>query len=401
MFKKWMLVAGLLFGGSAVAQSVPFDQGMVSINFDDGWATQIQYAQPLLRQYGFPATFYLTSQAIEQNWQGFMTLSNAFSLKNDGHEIAGHTVNHPDLTTISASELEFQLTSSKTWLIQNLNLPGLPQFATPYGRYNAAVLDRIRAHYSSHRTVEVGRNFRDSDRYRLKGNDVHWAVTVPQVRSWIDAAKAEKSWQILLWHEFVPGSVTKTTHYNVNNFQSILDYIRSSGIQVVTMAQGLAMMSGQPPPPPPPSQFILYADALGTGVQDWSWAVHTLTQTAVVHSGTRAIRFEPDSWAGLYFHLQNPASSQTFTDFEFWVNGGSAGSQRVQLVFYNGSTLLGSASVQSLLGAAIPRNAWRKVSVKLANFIPANSQVTEIYWQDASGGNQAPVYIDDVRFFRP
>ena len=50
------------------------------------------------------------------------------------------------------------------------------------------------------------------------------------------------------------------------------------------------------------AQLPVYTDSLQSGFTDWSWGTRDLAQTAVVHGGTAAISFEPDSWAGLFLH---------------------------------------------------------------------------------------------------
>src|SRR5688572_17272257 len=52
---------------------------------------------------------------------------------------------------------------------------------------------------------------------------------------------------------------------------------------------------------PVPNQ-IVYDNQLQSFWQDWSWASHNLTQTAVVHGAPNAISWEADVWDGLYFH---------------------------------------------------------------------------------------------------
>ncbi len=46
------------------------------------------------------------------------------------------------------------------------------------------------------------------------------------------------------------------------------------------------------------AQLAVYTDSLQNGFVDWGWGTYDLAQTAVVHSGTAAISFEPDNWDG-------------------------------------------------------------------------------------------------------
>src|SRR5262249_14680478 len=76
--------------------STQFSQGMVTLSFDDAWASQYTNALPILRSSGLPATFYLISTAIQNNAKlpDRMTPAMATTIANDGHEIGGHTITH-------------------------------------------------------------------------------------------------------------------------------------------------------------------------------------------------------------------------------------------------------------------------------------------------------------------
>src|SRR5262245_46151111 len=75
---------------------------VISIEFDDGNASQYQ-ARPWLAARGLPATFYINSGTRPPSFNT-MSWTQLHDLANDGNEIAGHTVDHQDLTEISLAE---------------------------------------------------------------------------------------------------------------------------------------------------------------------------------------------------------------------------------------------------------------------------------------------------------
>lgn len=75
----------------ASAQPWPDDcLGAVSLTFDDGVASQLELAIPLLNRYGLTATFYVNPR------DDYATqLLPWRAAAQQGHEIGNHTINHP------------------------------------------------------------------------------------------------------------------------------------------------------------------------------------------------------------------------------------------------------------------------------------------------------------------
>jgi peptidoglycan/xylan/chitin deacetylase (PgdA/CDA1 family) len=72
-------------------------QCAVSICFDDGLASQLEWAVPLLDRYAVPATFYLTTHMREHlSPEARRTLIDPWAaVRRAGHEIGNHTRSHP------------------------------------------------------------------------------------------------------------------------------------------------------------------------------------------------------------------------------------------------------------------------------------------------------------------
>jgi peptidoglycan/xylan/chitin deacetylase (PgdA/CDA1 family) len=219
-----------------------FSEGMVSLAFDDAWLSQYQNALPILQAANLKGTFYLTTQPIREQWDGFMTPNQVKDIAQKGHEIAGHTVSHADLTTLSQSRINTEIKSSKTYL-QNLTGTTVTSLAYPYGAVNNTVKNLVRnAGYTNARGVQYDTlNTATSDKYDLKSMCIETSNPVSQVKAEIDKAKANKQWFILCFHEILNGgdqwSMTPA------KFQEIIDYVKSSGVKVVTMKEGRALMS--------------------------------------------------------------------------------------------------------------------------------------------------------------
>jgi hypothetical protein len=101
---------------------------IVSLNFDDARANAYD-ARALLAAHHMHATFFVPSGFVGAS--GYMTWAQLRTLKSDGNEIGGHTINHPHLIDLSAREQQRQICNDRV----NLSAHGFvaTDFAYPYG----------------------------------------------------------------------------------------------------------------------------------------------------------------------------------------------------------------------------------------------------------------------------
>lgn len=112
----------------------PAPHTIVSLEFDDGWADQSN-ALDLLSAHGFHATFYIISGKVGA--QSYFDRDQIAALAAAGHEIGGHTLTHPDLTTLTADQARSEVCDDRTTL-QSWGYDPI-SFAYPYGAANASV----------------------------------------------------------------------------------------------------------------------------------------------------------------------------------------------------------------------------------------------------------------------
>jgi peptidoglycan/xylan/chitin deacetylase (PgdA/CDA1 family) len=112
---------------------------MVALTFDagsvDGPATQIL---DTLRERNIRLTFFLTGQWVES----YPELARRVA--DDGHELANHSYFHPDLTTLSNSQVLWELDYTEGIIMAKLGRTSRPWFRPPFGARNQRVLDLAR-----------------------------------------------------------------------------------------------------------------------------------------------------------------------------------------------------------------------------------------------------------------
>jgi hypothetical protein len=225
--------------------TVGFSHPIISLTFDDGWESYYTNGLPILNKYGFKATDYIISGYLGDT--GYVTSAQVKQLYATGHEIGSHTVDHQDLTTLTATKLDNELKNSQITLQNVIGAP-VTDFASPYGSYNQTVLNNVKKYYSSHRGVESGYNAKSNyDIYDIKVQNMVSTTTLAQVQSWIQNAQATNTWLVLVYHQ-VDSKLDKTAE-PYNTYQSDLDaqlaYIKSTGIAVETVKQALADLKPQ------------------------------------------------------------------------------------------------------------------------------------------------------------
>ena len=105
-------------------------QTVVSLTFDDGWSNQ-SAARSILAEHGMLGTFYVNSNTVGTD--GFLSWAQLRTLNADGHEIAGHTLDHAALLEVSDEEAIRQICEDR----QNILAEGfvLTSFAYPFGDF--------------------------------------------------------------------------------------------------------------------------------------------------------------------------------------------------------------------------------------------------------------------------
>ncbi len=222
-----------------VAPSTSFTEGFVSLNFDDGWKSSYQSAVPILDAAGLRSTQYIITGRF--SFPAYLNQAETLDLYQRGHEIGAHTRTHRDLTTLSEAELTAEVSGSRQDLL-DLGIAPVATFAYPFGAYNASTTPIIQqAGFVGARTSDGGFNARTGNVWLLKRKSVDASTSLAQIEAWIEQARAQKLWLILVFHRVdTSGASTAITP---QLFQEIVTEIQEGGLPVRTMAEGIQLMA--------------------------------------------------------------------------------------------------------------------------------------------------------------
>lgn len=184
-----------------------WDQPRVSISFDDGWRSVFEHALPLLNEHGFRSTQYVNTSSIET--PDFMTAAQLQQMHEAGHEIASHSDEHIDLTSIEVNRLEAEMRKGQESLadagVHTRNL------APPYGRSDPQVDWYASKYYDIMRGTDEGLNTRQNlEPHDLKVFYVTEETTPEELSDALAEASRVNGWLILVYHQIADSKSTSS-----------------------------------------------------------------------------------------------------------------------------------------------------------------------------------------------
>ncbi|HMC07267.1 MAG TPA: polysaccharide deacetylase family protein [Solirubrobacterales bacterium] len=290
---------------------------VVSLTFDDTLSNQYQTGS-MLAARNMHASYYVNSSRVGQ--AGYMTKAQLLDLQSQGSEIAGHTVNHLDLSTVDTDEQKRQICDDRSSLL------GwgfaVSDFAYPFGSDGPALEQIVQnCGYNSARDygglTESGgaaETVPPADPFAIKTvGGVTASTTLADLEGAVtQAEQAGGGWVTFVFHNVCDGCSTLAV--SPSTLASFLDWLAPRGaagtsVKTVHDVIGGDVNPAVPGPPPPPVRSgnvllnpSLETDAKGDGFADcWqpnSWRVNTSnwSRTTDAHSGGFAERVDVTSY---------------------------------------------------------------------------------------------------------
>lgn len=160
-----------------IAEKKTLPDKAIAITFDDGYRDNTKNAAPILAEFSFQVTFFITlgyvgtvKTSFKRSWQRWecMDQKDLKELSDSGHEIGSHSVRHIDLTKLDEKERVQELKSSKKGIGELLG-KDISLFSYPYGYFDDGLaMLAAEEGYSLACTTISGYNDRDADPFKLK-----------------------------------------------------------------------------------------------------------------------------------------------------------------------------------------------------------------------------------------
>lgn len=147
----------------------PLPRKSVVITFDDGYENNYTRAFPLLKEFQFPASFYICP-----DWVGttdgkgkFMSWEQIREMKEAGFSFGSHSMTHAYLPDMSVDQLRYEIVESKRVLEKQLKTK-IDYIAYPVGGFTDEVVALIKkTGYQAALTTNRGYDRFDHDLFEL------------------------------------------------------------------------------------------------------------------------------------------------------------------------------------------------------------------------------------------
>lgn len=131
---------------SALRNDEPLPQRAIAFTFDDGYESILTEAMPRFAKRNWPFTVFVSTDAINKRYSGFMDWSDLRQIEANGGTIANHTGTHDHLVRRRQGEsasawqqrVIADIETSQTTLEKELDRP-VRLFAWPYGEFDPAL----------------------------------------------------------------------------------------------------------------------------------------------------------------------------------------------------------------------------------------------------------------------
>jgi peptidoglycan/xylan/chitin deacetylase (PgdA/CDA1 family) len=155
-----------------------FPSGSLVVTFDDGYRNNYTAAFPVLQEFGYCATVFLTTQHCGRtnNWPDqhpsipelpMLSWDEIKEMTAHGIEFGAHTRNHPNLTEVNTEIARREIIESKNEMEEKMG-QSVELFSYPFGRFNAEVQAIVKAAFAGAISNKPGKISSRSDLHALE-----------------------------------------------------------------------------------------------------------------------------------------------------------------------------------------------------------------------------------------
>lgn len=209
----------------------------VVLTFDDACRSHLEIAVPVLKEYGFGATFFISQPVVwfQDIPDAHLRPEEIIALFNQGFELGNHTMNHPGLQILEETECRNEI-SQMNDLLKKIGAPAPVSFAYPGGPYAekaAKILPEYGIHFA--RTTEHALWTKETNPLRIPC----YSVCNKQLENFTEGlellGEREDAALVLLYHG-VPDLAHSHCSTDADIFKAHMKLLADNDYRVVSMA---------------------------------------------------------------------------------------------------------------------------------------------------------------------
>jgi len=229
-------------------------QPIVTISFDNGWASTWTQVMPQLSLYGFKGDFFIIPyDQITDHTGSFATVQQLQALQAQGMEMDCHTYDHTSLATTTAAFDDQEFLRCKNWLLQNGLYNGLNGLAWPNGDYSTTSVTEAQKYFSFSRGIDNNSAVIPPDvappafAYNIPALDVVSSTATSTFASMLTACKTGNEWCNFYFHDITTGTPSNADQMASSTFASMMQILSASGMSVQTYGQVINSLQARNP----------------------------------------------------------------------------------------------------------------------------------------------------------
>jgi peptidoglycan/xylan/chitin deacetylase (PgdA/CDA1 family) len=243
-----MLVRLVLIMSSIGIQAAPdpVPDKLVVLTFDDAVKSHHSFVRPILKKYGFGATFFVTEGFdFPTNKTDYMTWEEILELHAAGFEIGNHTRDHFGVSASNVEKLHEQVRAIAARCVEH-GIPAPVSFAWPGNSFDPAALEVLKANGirfarrggSPEYAYKAGKGFAyelglDHPLLVPSAGDARPGWTIANFIAAVEQARRGRV-AVLQFHG-VPDKAHPWVHTSPEQFEAYMKHLSQNGYQVIAM----------------------------------------------------------------------------------------------------------------------------------------------------------------------
>lgn len=203
----------------------------VCLFFDDGWQNQYDVAFPILKEFGFKASFAIITGSIGADRGTLASRMNSEELKDlqaHGMDIACHTKTHPHMLNLTSSQLHEEIIDSKNTLTQ-MGFK-VRTFVYPFGEWNDTIVNYVKdAGYVCAREAKPKSYLLNDTDPNARYHICSWQITNQSLDTFKQIlSHADENEVVVLTYHFLSDNASKGTYITIPNFRAQMSYLKEN-----------------------------------------------------------------------------------------------------------------------------------------------------------------------------